>query len=145
MTIQEAMKKIFDEHKKPMAEWIRITGLSRQQIYRWRNGQVENIRGSSLVTVAKAVGYKAIFKNGGVELKKNESIDINLLKEYSNSLEDKIKTLKFEIEEISLLQWRLKNFYFGHLSAAISFHHIDITSRHGNLFFYVDASRKPVV
>ena len=109
MTIQEAMKKIFDEHKKPMAEWIRITGLSRQQIYRWRNGQVENIRGSSIVTVAKAAGYKAIFKNGGVELKKNESIDINRLKEYSSLLESKIKTLKFEIEEISLLQWRLKN------------------------------------
>ena len=109
MTIQEAMKKIFDEHKKPMAEWIRTTGLSRQQIYRWRNGQVENIRGSSLVTVAKAVGYKAVFKDGGVELKKNESIDINLLKEFSNSLESKIKTLKFEIEDISLLQWRLKN------------------------------------
>ena len=115
MTIQEAMKKIFDEHKKPMAEWIRITGMSMQQIYRWRNGQVENIRPSSLVTVAKAVGYKAVFSKGdnffstNISLKKNESIDINLLKEYSNSLEDKIKTLKFEIEEISLLQWRLKN------------------------------------
>ena len=32
-----------------------------------------------------------------------------ILKEYSSLLESKIKTLKFEIEEISLLQWRLNN------------------------------------
>ena len=44
MTIQEAMKKIFDEHKKPMAEWIRLTGLSRQQIYRWKKGDVDKAR-----------------------------------------------------------------------------------------------------
>jgi len=100
MTIQEAMIKIFDEHKKSMAEWEKIAGVSRQQIYRWKKGDVDNIRETSLVAVAESVGYRVVFDEGKVQLIKNESIEIDVLKKYISSLEDKIESLRSEVAEL---------------------------------------------
>jgi len=101
MTIQEAMIKIFDEHKKSMAEWEKIAGVSRQQIYRWKKGDVDNIRETSLVAVAKAVGYKCIFNGDYVELERRaedqQMIDMNTLEKYVTLLEEKVQALKDEI------------------------------------------------
>ena len=101
MTIQEAMIKIFDEHKKSMAEWEKIAGVSRQQIYRSKKGDVDNIRDTSLVAVAKAVGYICVFDGDNVELKRRaedqQVIDMNTLEKYITLLEEKVQDLKDEI------------------------------------------------
>ena len=100
----EAMKQIISDSGKSVIEWSILTGVSRQHIYRWINGETKNVRSQSLEHFARIAGYTVEWENYDrincnlVKSSIKESNEMDLLKEINALQKEKIKDLERRIK-----------------------------------------------